>query len=134
MDVDLIQEQVARYTPDFIVLHLGFNDFGWWGQTASELVESVHRLVDNARLGRADVKFLIADVSHRLLVKGREDIPTTTDDYNGLLKQQALGWSTVESPVLVVKVSEDYDCESMWFFFFLHGLYLPPPPGREQRE
>lgn len=111
MDVDLIQTQVSTYKPDFIILHLGFNDFGWWGQTAPELVESVRRLVTNARLGRKDVKILIADVSHRLLVKGREDIPSTTDEYNALLKQNALGWSTVESPVLVVKVSEDYDCE-----------------------
>lgn len=114
MDVDLLREQVARHGPDVVVLHLGFNDFGWWGQTAAELVESVRKLVAEARRGSAGgrVGILIADVSHRLLVQGREDIPVTTDEYNALLKQKALGWSTVESPVTVVKVSEDYDCES----------------------
>lgn len=124
MDVDLIQAQVATHQPDFVILHLGFNDFGWWGQTAPELLESVRKLVTNARLGRSDVKILIADVSHRLLVKGREDIPSTTDRYNALLKQNALGWSTVESPVVVVKVSEDYDCEFFSFFPFPFVSFL----------
>lgn len=120
MDIDLIQAQVSTYQPDFVVLHLGFNDIGWWSQTATELVESVRKLVNNARLGRSDIKVLIADVSHRLLVQGREDIPPTTDRYNTLLKQNVLRWSTVESPVLVAKVSEDYDCE---FPSFVHVMF-----------
>lgn len=112
MDVDLIQTHVAAYQPDFVVLHLGFNDIGWWGQTAAELIEHMRKLVSNARVGKADVRILVADVSHRLLVQGREDIPVTTDAYNELLGQSALAWTTAESPVVVVKVSEDYDCES----------------------
>lgn len=126
MDIDLIAAHVAQQQPDVVVLHLGFNDVGWWSQTAPELVATMHRLVQNARRGRPDVAILVADVSHRLLVAGREDIPPTTDQYNALLAQNALVWSTEESPVWVVKVSEDYDCEflslsfiSLSFFVFL---------------
>lgn len=111
LDVDLIAAQVAAARPDVVVLHLGFNDIGWWAQTAAELLASIRALVDNARLGRPDMRILIADVSHRVLVPGREDIPRTTDAYNALLRKSVVGWSTEQSPVWVVKVSEDYDCE-----------------------
>lgn len=111
LDVDLIAAQVAAARPDVVVLHLGFNDIGWWAQTAAELLASVRALVDNARLGRPDLRILVADVSHRVLVPGREDIPRTTDSYNALLRESVAGWSTEQSPVWVVKVSEDYDCE-----------------------
>lgn len=111
LDVDLIAAQAAAARPDVVVLHLGFNDIGWWAQTAAELLASVRALVDNARLGRPDIRVLVADVSHRVLVPGREDIPRTTDAYNALLRKSVAGWSTEQSPVWVVKVSEDYDCE-----------------------
>ncbi|KAF3765632.1 SGNH hydrolase, partial [Cryphonectria parasitica EP155] len=108
--VDALQQQVATYQPDLVILHLGFNDFAWWTLHANDLLESMQKLVFMARLGRRDVKLFIADVSHRLLVLGREDIPGTTDEYNAMLAIKVREWSTPESPVTIVKVSEDYDC------------------------
>lgn len=110
--VDLLQDQVAAYQPDVVVLHLGFNDFGWWDQKATDLIEVMKKLVFASRLARRDVKVFIADVSHRLLVLSREDIPVTTDKYNAMLADKAVDWSTPESPVYAVKVSEDYECRS----------------------
>lgn len=110
LDVDVLTAHVASYAPDLVVLHLGFNDLGWWSQTDVELVETQRRLVWNARLGRRDATILIADVSHRLRVAGREDIPAATDRYNRLLRDKIKEWTTPESPVYLVPVSEEYDC------------------------
>lgn len=112
MDIDLIGAQVQAYQPDFVVLHLGFNDIGWWGHKAADLVETLQRLVFFSRLARADVAVLIADVSHRVGVAGREDIPVTTAEYNRAIVEKAREWSTEKSPVEVVRVSEVYDCKS----------------------
>lgn len=110
MDIDLIGIQVQAYQPDFVILHLGFNDIGWWDHGAADLVGTMQRLVFFSRLARADVAVLIADVSHRLGVAGREDIPLTTAEYNKAIVEKAREWSTERSPVEVVRVSEVYDC------------------------
>lgn len=134
MDIDLVGEQVTTYGPDLVILHMGFNDIGWWSQTAAELIETVSKLVWNIRMARSDVKILVADVSHRMQVTGRDDIPRVTDEYNGMLREKVLEWSTTESPVVAVKVSEEYGCElnqtnhyyyCHYFFFFL-SIYLSP--------
>ncbi|KKY31859.1 hypothetical protein UCDDA912_g08148 [Diaporthe ampelina] len=109
-DIEPLHAQVTTHRPDIIVLHLGFNDIGWWGNNATDLILSIQRLVFNARLARPDVKVLIADVSHRLAVSGREDIEPSTDQYNALLDASAAEWWTAGSPVEVVKVSKVYDC------------------------
>lgn len=110
-DIEPLHEQVTTHRPDILVLHLGFNDIGWWGNNATDLILSIQRLVFNARLARPDIKTLIADVSHRLAVAGREDIEGITNQYNDLLDTNAAAWWTEGSPVEVVKVSKIYDCE-----------------------
>lgn len=110
-DIEPLHEQVTTHRPHILVLHLGFNDIGWWGNNANDLILSVQRLVFNARLARPDIKILIADVSHRLAVAGREDIEGITNQYNDLLHTNAAAWWTEGSPVEVVKVSKVYDCE-----------------------
>lgn len=111
-DIEPLHAQIVTHSPDILVLHLGFNDIGWWGNNATDLVFSIQRLVFNARLARPDIKILIADVSHRLAVSGREDIEPTTNLYNDLLDAGAAEWWTPSSPVEVVKVSKVYDCGS----------------------
>ncbi|KAH8766181.1 SGNH hydrolase-type esterase domain-containing protein [Diaporthe sp. PMI_573] len=110
-DIEPLHGQVTTHRPDVLVLHLGFNDIGWWGNNATDLIFSVQRLVFNARLARPDIKILIADVSHRLGVSGREDIEGITNQYNDLLDASAAQWWTEGSPVEVVKVSKVYDCQ-----------------------
>lgn len=111
LDVDVLGGHVTKYDPDVVILHLGFNDFGWWGQKPDNVIESMQKMVWNARMARRDVTVLIADVSHRLLVKGRDDIPVTTDEYNAKLAEKVRSWSDEQSPVIMVPVSEDYDCK-----------------------
>ncbi|KUI53392.1 hypothetical protein VP1G_00676 [Cytospora mali] len=101
--IDLIGAQVQAYQPDFVILHLGFNDIGWWGHRAADLVGTMQRLVFLSRLARSDVAVLIADVSHRVGVTGREDIPVTTTEYNKEIVEKAREWSVEGSPVEVVR-------------------------------
>ncbi|KAK7719407.1 hypothetical protein SLS63_010044 [Diaporthe eres] len=110
-DIEPLHAQVSTHQPDVLVLHLGFNDIGWWGHNATDLILSIQRLVFNARLARPDIKVLIADVSHRVAVSGREDIEAITNEYNNLLDAGAAEWWTAGSPVEVVKVSKVYDCQ-----------------------
>ncbi|KAL1848679.1 hypothetical protein Daus18300_013549 [Diaporthe australafricana] len=110
-DIEPLHAQVTAHRPDVLVLHLGFNDIGWWGNSAADLVLSVQRLVFNARVARPDIKVLIADVSHRLTVAGREDVEASTNEYNALLDAKAAEWWTAGSPVEVVRVSKVYDCQ-----------------------
>lgn len=126
-DIEPLHAEITTHQPDVLVLHLGFNDIGWWGNTAADLIFSVQRLVFNARLARPDIKILIADVSHRLGVSGREDIEATTNQYNDLLDAGAAEWWTAGSPVEVVKVSKVYDCTSPFFFLPFNVLlnYAP---------
>lgn len=127
-DVEPLHAQVTTHRPDMVVLHLGFNDIGWWGNNATDLILSVQRLVFNARLARPDVKVLIADVSHRLSVAGREDIEDTTNQYNALLDAKAAEWWTPASPVEVVRVSKVYDCGSSPPPAPLSSSSWKPPP------
>ncbi|KAI7783529.1 hypothetical protein LA080_011658 [Diaporthe eres] len=110
-DIEPLHAQVSTHQPDVLVLHLGFNDIGWWWHNATDLILSIQRLVFNARLARPDIKVLIADVSHRVAVSGREDIEAITNEYNNLLDASAAEWWTAGSPVEVVKVSKVYDCQ-----------------------
>lgn len=110
-DVDLIAAQVTAHTPDVVILHLGFNDIGWWGTPPALLIQHVQQLVWNARSARRNVTVLVADVSHRLLVSGREEIPVATEEYNALLGRKVSEWTHEDSPVVLVRVSEEYDCE-----------------------
>lgn len=109
--VDALQTQVETYQPDIVVLHLGFNDIAWWGVKPAELVERMGWLVFRARLAKRDVGVLVADVNSRLLLEARPDIEGLTREYNALLADKVEEWSTVESPVLLAKVRDEYDCK-----------------------
>lgn len=92
-------------------------------------------LVFRARLARRDVALLVADVSSRLLLEARQDLEGITIEYNNLLALKVEEWSTAESPVLLVKVREEYDCKYLSYCFDGKKTYThqdkqktPPPP------
>lgn len=68
-------------------------------------------LVFRARLAKRDVGVLVADVSSRLLLEARPELEGLTREYNALLELKVKEWSTVESPVVLVRVREEYDCK-----------------------
>lgn len=42
---------------------------------------------------------------------GREDLPRMTNEYNALLPDAIKKWSTVDSPIELVNLRENYSCD-----------------------
>ncbi|KAH7031699.1 LOW QUALITY PROTEIN: uncharacterized protein B0I36DRAFT_410163 [Microdochium trichocladiopsis] len=90
----------STYQPDYILMAIGFNDMGWFVSGSEGTLASVKSIVDNARSAKPN----------RTLIKGRDDLPIATSNYNILLSQNIPRWSTPNSPLALVKLQENYGC------------------------
>jgi len=108
-----VGEMVARYDADYVLVALGFNDLAWI-HTVDETLDSIGVIVAGAREARPDVRFAIANVPQRTPAGGREWLPDKTDEYNGLLEGLLGELGTEESPVWLVRLREEYQCEFSW--------------------
>jgi lysophospholipase L1-like esterase len=107
-----IRGQIQTYSPDYLLIELGFNDIGWFVSDAAGTLASMKTLVDEARAAKPDIKFAIANVPQRTSMDGREDLPLKTDEYNTMLKNAIPLWSTATSPIALVRFRENYSCET----------------------
>lgn len=110
-DVNLIQDFVAKYLPDLLLVELGFNDLAWFSE-AQELLDCMANFVNNARSGKHDLKFAISNIPHRSSITERADLLGKTSLYNELLKNAVGVWSTVLSPIVYVDMDGMYECSS----------------------
>ncbi|MET9540482.1 GDSL-type esterase/lipase family protein [Streptomyces sp. NPDC006553] len=111
-DKDLIGPMVAQYRPDLVLLGLGFNDMGQLASDATGTLDSVKTLVDRARAAKPDVRFAVANVPHRPLIDGRQDLIVKTTQFNIMLKNAVPTWSTLASPVKLVDWEGAYGCDT----------------------
>lgn len=112
---DLIQEVVTRYSPDILLVMLGFNDIGWFVSDAKGTLASTKQFVANARRAKSNLQFAIANIPQRTTMNGREDLPRSTSEYNALLTEAAPSWSRKESPIHVVDVCKVYTAQQASF-------------------
>jgi hypothetical protein len=105
-----MRSKVSEYTPDYLLVMLGFNDLGWFVNGPDGLLADMKTIVDEARAAKPDVRILLANVVHRTFIDGREDLVTNTNTYNEKLKAAIPGWSTEKSPVKLVDVNSAYSC------------------------
>ncbi|KAH7349089.1 fibronectin type III domain-containing protein [Pyrenochaeta sp. MPI-SDFR-AT-0127] len=105
-----IAAQVAAYQPDYVLIELGFNDLGWFINGPDGLLSDMKQLINNARNAKGNIKFAIANVPQRTRINGRQDLIDMTIDYNSKLATAIPGWSTTNSPIKLVKFSENYAC------------------------
>lgn len=77
---------------------LGFNDLAFGFGNASQTLENTRALIENSRIARPNVAFVVGNVVQRTWT-GREDLVKLTDEYNGLLREAVAGWSLEGSPV-----------------------------------
>ncbi|KAE8137366.1 SGNH hydrolase-type esterase domain-containing protein [Aspergillus pseudotamarii] len=110
IDKGLIYDVLAAYPADLILLMLGFNDMAWFHSDAAGTVDSMQTFILNARAANPRLKFAIANVPQRTFISGREDLPVSTNIYNALLREAIPRWSTLDSPVQLVELHENYDC------------------------
>lgn len=110
-----IAQMVSTYSPDYLLIAIGFNDLGWFVSGPEGTLESVKAIVDNARSVKSDIKFALANVPMRTYIGGRDDLPIITNEYNDLLVDAIPQWSTSTSPIALVQFRENYECKpSMW--------------------
>ena len=110
-DAELIQEMVATYQPDCLLVELGFNDLGWFVSDEAGTIASMVTFIANARAAKHDIKFAIANIPHRTsLGSVNPNLDAKTTNYNNLLAAAIPGWSTTESPVALVDFAGAYDC------------------------
>ncbi|KAE8167238.1 hypothetical protein BDV40DRAFT_284981 [Aspergillus tamarii] len=111
VDKGLIKEVMAAHPADLMLLLLGFNDMGWFYSDSMGTLDSIHTLISNARAANPKIKFAIANVPQRSFIGGREDLPVSTNIYNSLLRDTIPKWSTTASPIHLVELEENYNCQ-----------------------
>lgn len=89
---------------------LGFNDMGWFVSDAGGTLDSMKKLVDEARAAKPNLKFAVANVPQRTKIGGRDDLITKTTAYNKALAEAIPGWHSASSPVKLVDWAGAYDC------------------------
>ncbi|KAK1990060.1 fibronectin type III domain-containing protein [Colletotrichum falcatum] len=107
---NLVQDQVERFRPDYVLVMLGFNDMGWGVADAEGTITAMEQLIRRTRAANPTVKLAIADVPQRTPVKGTEKLAPMVDRYNQLLRTWARNWGTRQSPVELVEIRDNYDC------------------------
>ncbi|KFY44339.1 hypothetical protein V494_01523 [Pseudogymnoascus sp. VKM F-4513 (FW-928)] len=109
-DKGQIQEMVATYQPDILLVELGFNDVGWFVSDADGTLRSMNELVGQARAAKPDIKFAIANIPHRTFIGGRQDLVDKTNQYNEMLGPAVAAWNQPSSPVGLVDLNGAYSC------------------------
>lgn len=110
-DMSQIQDQVRVYQPDMVLVELGFNDVGWFVSDGEGTLSSMKKLIDNARIAKPDVKFVIANIPHRTHINGRDDLIANTNYYNSVLPSRLSQWATTQSPIVMADFQKEYGCD-----------------------
>ncbi|KAF4943841.1 hypothetical protein FGADI_13121 [Fusarium gaditjirri] len=111
VDKGLIANVLQSAPADLILFMLGFNDMGWFYSDAAGTLDSVNTFVTNARASNPNVKIAMADVPQRSFIQGRNDLVKNTEIYNKLLPDYISKWSTKQSPIHLVPLADNYDCQ-----------------------
>lgn len=105
----LLQGMVQQYQPDILLVHLGFNDLGWFYSDASGLLQNMGTLVQQARNAQPNIKIVIANVVQRSWIS-RQDLVDNTNYYNAHIGALIDQWNTAQSPIRLAHLSEIYGC------------------------
>ncbi|KFY31523.1 hypothetical protein V493_01031 [Pseudogymnoascus sp. VKM F-4281 (FW-2241)] len=106
----LVKAAMQQSPADLMLIMLGFNDMGWFYSDAYGTIDSIATLIANARSVNPNIKFAVATVPQRKFIGGREDLVENTNIYNNLLPGSIAKWTTSQSPVYLVDLSNNYDC------------------------
>ncbi|MFC6341935.1 GDSL-type esterase/lipase family protein [Nocardioides hankookensis] len=104
-----IASRVSTYTPDYLLVELGFNDIAWSGADAAGLVSGLREFVTNARAAKPDIKILVGNVVHRTALDVQPDLPQRITAYNNALPAAVSSMTTAASPVALVNLDSGYN-------------------------
>lgn len=126
----VIKGVLEEHPADLMLIMLGFNDVAWFYSDWEGTISSIKEIVDNARDVNPKMKFAIANIPHRLYIRGFDNLIINTNLYNGNLPRAISDWSTRQSPIHIVDIAKHYDCsagacpagESPIWYLFLFSL------------
>lgn len=75
-----IEDLVRTYRPDVLLVHLGTNDLSWWARSPPDAAGDMVQLIQNARVAKPDVDFVIAKIGATQAISG-----ATVASYNNYL-------------------------------------------------
>jgi lysophospholipase L1-like esterase len=76
---------VTTYSPDYLLVLLGFNDLGWGISDAEGTFESMEIFISEARAAKPDIKFALGNIPQRSFIGDHSDLPSKTDVYNQII-------------------------------------------------
>ncbi|MEV6489818.1 SGNH/GDSL hydrolase family protein [Actinoplanes sp. NPDC051633] len=106
---DVIAANVTTYTPDFLLIELGFNDLAWGVNNPAGLLNDLRTLVANARSVKPNLRFAIANITHRSALSEQPTLPAIITEYNSLLASSIGQINTATSPAIAVDVDGPFD-------------------------
>ncbi|KAH8892224.1 SGNH hydrolase [Thozetella sp. PMI_491] len=121
-DVDLISQHIRDYSPDYLLVELGFNDLIWGGLDPEQALQVMKKFVDNARAASPELRFALANVPQWTGIEGT-DFFNRTNQYNDKLREVIPTWSSLSSPVQLVEFKESYSCGQTGCPASLDGLH-----------
>jgi lysophospholipase L1-like esterase len=101
----------AATTPDVMLVLLGINDLTFVSNPA-DTETSLRRFIANARLGKADVKFVLGRVLPKRLPAEDTTFAGQLADYNNRIAAVASQLSTATSPIVVAATDSGYSTTS----------------------
>jgi lysophospholipase L1-like esterase len=106
---DVIEANVRAFSPDYLLVELGFNDLGWGVNAPAGVLNDLKWFVANARSAKPGIRVVVANVVHRTPLGSSPTLPQLISSYNSLLAGEIAGISTATSPVVLTDIDGSYD-------------------------
>ncbi|MGW7520178.1 SGNH/GDSL hydrolase family protein [Streptomyces sp. NPDC054796] len=92
---DVIEEKVAEYTPDYLLVLLGINDLFWYGVEPPRFADNLREFVTNARRAAPDLRILVGTVMETRKALDEPDFAAKVDAVNDRVRAVAAEESLV---------------------------------------
>lgn len=104
---ELIQSDVATYSPDYLLVLLGVNDMGWGISDAAGTQTSLRAFIAHARAAKFDERFIFGQIPPDTREQSDPAFASMITDYNSRLVAEAAALSTPQSPISVTDGGAD---------------------------
>jgi hypothetical protein len=106
---EVIGTEVSTYSPDVLLVELGFNDLAWGIGSPEQTLQNLRTLVARARAAKPNIKVFVSSVPQRTPLDQAPQLPATIQSYNAGLPDTLASMSTSQSPVILANLSALWD-------------------------
>jgi lysophospholipase L1-like esterase len=110
-----IQDDVAAYHPDYLLVLLGINDLGFGMSDPAGTEASLRKFVANARQADSGVQFVFGTLLPNQRTQSEPGYAASVADFNGRLRRTVEELSTAESQLYVAETGKDIvPADDLW--------------------